>query len=54
MCNYIFIQNKKHMLSIEACCFIEHVFGKNTSTYVYMSTAVLIWFNSPLHYHMRI
>lgn len=28
------------MLSIEACCFIEHVFGKNASTYVYMGTAV--------------
>lgn len=40
MCNYIFIQNKKHMLSIEACCFIGHVFGKNASTYVYMGTAV--------------
>lgn len=40
MCTYIFIQNKKHMLSIEACCFIEHVFGKNASTYVYMGTAV--------------
>lgn len=28
------------MLSIEACCFIEHFFGKNASTYVYMGTAV--------------
>lgn len=30
------------MLSIEVCCFIEYVFGKNVLMYVYMGIVVYV------------